>query len=119
MVGVETLEFSRESAGVSAKCDWHDSRSFAFAGRVLESWNTDGCALNLPRGTNDGVRAWKQALKSMRELLSDVTFEFSDACALYGSGLESAIGNHDATEQLINDQARIIAEEMGAVCVAR
>ena len=96
----ENLHFNRDAVGVSAKRNWNDSEDFgtlgAAAGRLdPEAAVEKPSALLLPIGFN----ALQSALTNFCSDLSHTLHEFSDACAILGSGTEEAISDFDATEQ--------------------
>lgn len=92
-----TINFDRDKVGISAKEDWHDSKTLANIGLDL---NGESAYSIKPLPEHDSGRS---SLKSKTDhflnTMATVLFEFSDAAAILGSGQESAIANFDSTEQ--------------------
>ena len=91
-----TINFDRDSVGISAKKDWHDSETLANIGidiRRYSAWSIGP----LPK-FDTGRTTLKEKTTHFLNRIGTVLFEFSDAAAVLGSGQESAIGNFAATE---------------------
>lgn len=96
----ENLHFDRDAVGVSAKKSWNDSEDFgtlgAAAGRLNPESAVEKPSTLLPAS---GFTALQTALINFCSDLSHTLHEFSDACAILGSGTEGAISDFDETEQ--------------------
>ena len=107
------LEFDRDAVGVSAKADWKDSDEFSRIGSFISTITTYSVSRPLPQGDNSGTSALSGALGTYREVVRWVTMEFSDACAVLGSGQEAAIRNFDNTEYQSTEGFRAMADRLG------
>ena len=107
------IEFDRDAVGVSAKADWKDSEQFGQIASFVRGLSISGCVKDLPVGDNSGVYALRRALAYFRSTLTTVLTEFGDACAVLGSGQESAISDYDATEFQQTSRFREMAERLG------
>ena len=92
------LEFDRAAVGISAKKDWHDSETLARISKFVRSIPAYGIAKTLEECDNSGTSALSTSVSKARTTLGSVIAEFSDACAVLGSGEEEAIGNMDRVE---------------------
>ena len=97
------IEFSREAVGVSAKKDWVDANEFARISSFISSLMTFKVAENLPVILGLG---------NFNKMMGWVVSEYSDACALLGSGQEEAISNYDKTERQNVSNFRALAARM-------
>ena len=102
------FEFDWATAGVTAKTDWTDSQTFSnIAGGVDELSSAPASSIVfLPVDTvggvgkteNSGRTALKREADYVVEVVNLILAELSDACAVLGSGVETAASNFDATE---------------------
>lgn len=106
------LEFDREAVGVSAKGDWKDSEEFAGISRYIGMLTVADAAVALPSGDNSGTSALTGALAEMTRTMRVVIAEYSDACAVLGSGQESAISDFDTTEYASTESFRRLESRM-------
>ena len=106
------IEFSREAVGVSAKKDWVDANEFARISSFISSLMTFKVAENLPVGDNSGVVSLILGLGNFNKMMGWEVSEYSDACALLGSGQEEAISNYDKTERQNVSNFRALAARM-------
>ena len=109
---VSGIEFDREAVGVSAKADWGDAEEFARIGSFMASIVTATSARDLPEGDNAGVSALRTALSECRNTMRWVVLEHGDACAVLGSGQESAIADFDSTEYQNTEDFRAVVARM-------
>lgn len=102
------FQFDWGTAGVTAKRDWTDSQTFsniAAGARDLDSVPSSSL-VRLPTDTvggsgptdNSGRDALEQEASYVVDLVNNILLELSDACAVLGSGVETAASNFDATE---------------------
>jgi len=110
---VSRIEFNRAAVGVSAKKDWADSDMFGKIGRFITTLPAAGVARELPAGDNAGVAALRRAAGVFGQNVSMVLQEYSDACAVLGSGQEAAIANYDVTEFQNTSGYRELVKRMG------
>ncbi|RRD47606.1 hypothetical protein [Arachnia propionica] len=94
------LHFNRDAVGASVKKDWKDSEDFGTLGAAAGRLNPEAAvekpaALALGLGFN----ALQTALTNFCSDLTHTLHEFSDACAILGSGEGKAIADFDETEQ--------------------
>ncbi len=108
------IEFDREAIGVNAKKDWADASYFGAIGSGLDSIAVDHppIAAPLERGDNVPVEALQKRAEEFMRVMQNIALEFSDACAVLGSGQEEAIGEMDATERQSDEVFRSILERM-------
>ena len=92
------ISFDREAVGIVEKAQWTDAEDLAQVGTACGRLNTYGIALDLPEGDNSGVTALRDALNNFRDYMSMAVLEYSDACAVLGSGVASYSEDADATE---------------------
>ncbi|MDO5083004.1 hypothetical protein EII34_12715 [Arachnia propionica] len=94
------LHFNRDAVGVSAKKNWADSEDFGILGAAAGRLNPEA-AVEKPSSLllAFGFDALQAALTNFCSDLSHTLHEFSDACAILGSGTEEAISDFDETEQ--------------------
>ncbi len=97
------LEFDRDAVGVSAKSDWQDAEEFAGIARFLGGIELSAAAHDLPAGSNAGVADLRRAGTNFAATMRLVVAEYSDACAVLGSGQAEAISNFDETEFAISE----------------
>lgn len=108
------LEFSRDAAGVKAKESWHDADTFAIIGSESTRMTPRGAFSDFPLGEKlDGVVTLREVFTSFRLDVSNVILEFSDACAVLGSGTESAVSNMDSTEIRSSSEFKNIESRLG------
>ena len=100
---VADIEFNRSAVGINAKKDWEDADFFGQIGAQMSSAAPGGVALPLPAGSNEGTGKLGAAASQVTTVMRWMAQEFSDACALLGSGQETAISNNDETEAF-NDE---------------
>ena len=109
------LEFSREAVGVKSKENWHDSEAFAViggqAGR-LDPVPAFKDLLNIPA---EGVAALRETFSTFCLDMESVILEFSDACAVLGSGTNEAVSNMDDTENTTSEQFMELSRRMGGL----
>jgi hypothetical protein len=106
------LEFDREAVGVNAKRDWKDSEEFSGIARFVGTMSVTDAAPVLPTGDNSGTQALRSALTEMTRTMRVVIAEYSDACAVLGSGQELAIGDFDTTEYQNTESYRRLVNRM-------
>lgn len=102
------FQFDRDAAGITAKTDWTDSQTFANIAAGVDDLNghPSTSIVSLPTDTvggagrtdNSGRSALREEAGYAVELVNLILLELSDACAVLGSGTETASGNFDATE---------------------
>ena len=92
------LEFNRENVNVTSKQNWDDSEAFAGIGKYVRGLYASGVGAALPSGDSSGTTALRKNLSYARTTLAIVLDEYSDACAVLGSGTEEAVSNFDALE---------------------
>ena len=102
------FEFDWATAGVTAKRDWTDSETFNnIAAGVYElSSAPAGAIVPLPVDTvggggktdNAGRNSLVEEAEYVVELVGLILLELSNACAILGSGVETAASNFDMTE---------------------
>lgn len=94
------LHFNRDAVATSAKKDWKDSEDFGTLGAAAGRLNPEA-AVEKPATLTLGLgfNALEAALTTFCSDLTHTLHEFSDACAILGSGTEEAISDFDATEQ--------------------
>lgn len=107
------LEFDRDAVGVKAKKDWTDSRTFVEIAAGFDNTGADGVAFPVPASDGTGTSALIAALKYYTQTMKTVSLEFSDACAVLGSGQETAISNTDAVETEIMNRFALVAARLG------
>ena len=95
---MSTIEFDRAAVGVSAKADWTDSYTFGTIGSFIGSLYPGGIAVDLPAGDNSGVSDLRKKLANFQKVMKWTVMEYSDACAVLGSGQEEAINDFDVSE---------------------
>ena len=95
---MSTIEFDRAAVGVSAKADWTDSYTFGTIGSLIHDLSVWDVAVNLPAGDNSGVSDLRKKLTSFKRVMKWTAMEYSDACAVLGSGQEEAINDFDVSE---------------------
>jgi hypothetical protein len=111
---VSTIEFDRAAVGVSAKADWTDSYTFGTIGSFIHDLSMRDVAVNLPAGDNSGVSDLRKKLTSFKRVMKWTAMEYSDACAVLGSGQEEAISNFDDSEHQTKQSFwDLVAERMG------
>ncbi|WP_175957491.1 hypothetical protein [Schaalia sp. Marseille-Q2122] len=106
------IEFDRDAVGVNAKANWTDSRSFVEIAAGFGATGVDGVAYPIPGADGTGAAALTGALRYYTDTLRTVCLEFSDACAVLGSGQEAAISNTDQTEKDIMAQFSTLASRL-------
>lgn len=106
------VEFDRDAVGVSAKANWTDSRTFVEIAAGFSNVGTDGVAPPIPRCDGMGTASLTAVLKYYRDTMKTVCLEFSDACAVLGSGQEEAISNTDRTENEIMTRFATLASRL-------
>lgn len=110
----DRIEFDRDAVGVSAKADWEDADTFAKIGSFMSSMPSgDGVAVALPSGSNVGTSSLKFALNEYQSTMRRVVLEYSDACAILGSGQEEMISDMDRTEYQHVSNLDALAARMG------
>ena len=107
------ISFDREAVGIVEKAQWTDAEDLAQVGTACGKLNTYGIALDLPEGDNSGFTALRGALNNFRDYMSMAVLEYSDACAVLGSGVASYSEDADATETYNRDSARTAASRLG------
>ncbi|MDO5083539.1 hypothetical protein EII34_06410 [Arachnia propionica] len=94
------LEFSRERVGVKAKESWTDSDTFAIIGSEAGRLDPASAFSQEPLGDRlAGVGELRAAFDLLCVSAAGTIMELSDACAVLGSGTDSAVSNMDETEQ--------------------
>lgn len=83
---------------MSAKADWTDSYTFGTIGSFIGSLYPGGVAVDLPAGDNSGVSDLRKKLANFQKVMKWTVMEYSDACAVLGSGQEEAISDFDDSE---------------------
>ncbi|MDO5068437.1 MAG: hypothetical protein Q4D96_14255 [Propionibacteriaceae bacterium] len=107
------LEFSREAVGVKSKQNWTDSATFAIIGGQAERLHPDPAFVDLPEQVaSDGVAGLRTTCHSFCLDMSKVLREFSDACAVLGSGTNEAVSNMDETERTSSKQFQELERRM-------
>ncbi len=110
----EAVEFDRDLVGVAAKRNWEDSEAFAGIARFIRINLAGDAAVTTLDGTGDvGTSALRDALDYAQETMAGVTVEFSDTCALLGSGGEDAVDDFDATEYRLTESYQRLRDLMG------
>ena len=109
---MSTIEFDRAAVGVSAKADWTDSYTFGTIGSFIGSLYPGGVAVDLPAGDNSGVSDLRKKLANFQKVMKWTIMEYSDACAVLGSGQEQVISNYDETEKFNDEKFQRIASRM-------
>ncbi|WP_026460644.1 hypothetical protein [Schaalia suimastitidis] len=111
-----TVEFDRDAVSVSAKSQWVDSESFGALSAYIGTTSVSSCPSMPPRGTTSGTEALRDALADFQEKMVWIAAEFSDACAVLGSGVEATISDFDATEKTSSEAfARLRARLDGSM----
>ncbi len=110
---MQEVGFDRDSIGISIKKDWHDSEVFSSAGASMPYREAAGAVPDMPCGDGEGTRSLQSQLQTFCRVMRLVLLEYSDACALMGSGQEKAISNFDRSEYEVSDQFRLLAERLG------
>ena len=94
------LEFSREKVGVKSKEAWTDSDTFAIIGSEAGRLDPASAFTEEPLGDKlAGVGELRSAFELLRVSAEGTILELSDACAVLGSGTDSAVSNMDEAEQ--------------------
>ncbi|MDO5083546.1 MAG: hypothetical protein Q4D89_09105 [Arachnia propionica] len=109
------LEFSREAVGVKAKQNWHDSETFAVIGGQAGRLDPVSPFKDLPVIPAGGVASLRKTFSTFCLDMEKVLMEFSDACAILGSGTNSAVSNMDDTEETTSEQFIELSRRMGGV----
>ena len=107
------ISFDRVAVGIVEKAQWTDAEDLGQVGAAVGKLNTYGVAVDLPEGDNAGVAALRTALDKFRDYMSMAVLEYSDACAVLGSGVASYSEDADATETYNRDSARAAASRLG------
>ncbi|AWE41769.1 MULTISPECIES: hypothetical protein [unclassified Actinobaculum] len=93
-----SIEFDREAVGVSAKEQWNDCEEFGALFAYLRETVVAYCASKLPSFDGPGTEKLDAALKEYQAAMRDGLGEFSNACAVLGSGAQGATADFDETE---------------------
>lgn len=109
-----TIEFDRTAVGVSAKADWRDSEEFAGIGHFMSTLDTHSIAQPLPEASNSGIHALRSAAAAFRSTMRYVVLEYSDACAILGSGQKSMISDFDESEYANSESYERLRSRLGA-----
>lgn len=108
------MGFNRDALGISAKKDWHDSEVFSSAGASMPIQEAAGAIPNMPCGDGEGARSLQSQLQTFCRVMRLVLLEYSDGCAVMGSGQEKTISNFDRSEYEVSDQFKRLAERLGS-----
>ncbi len=107
------LEFDREALGIEEKKNWHDSTTFASIAQSIRCTSAMGVAPPLPESANSGTRHLVQAVTSFAHVMGTVALEYSDACAVLGSGVKSMVNDFDATEGAVSQFYSNLSDRLG------
>lgn len=99
---MSTLQFDRDALGVSAKSDWHDSEIYSSLAFLLREFWMAGTAPDPPAVSHHGPAELRAALGEAQHLAMICLNEFSDACAVLGSGQQEAMEDYDETERQVS-----------------
>lgn len=108
------LEFSREAVRVKAKHNWKDSETFVIIGSQAGRLDPVPAFVDLPKIDSAGVALLRKTFSTFCLDMENVLMEFSDACAILGSGTEAAVSNMDDAESATSEQFEHLIRRMGA-----
>ena len=111
-----SIEFDREAVGVAANENWHDADTFGAISALIEATDVDECVSDTPSGVGPKTKQMPGKVVAFKRMMRDVVAEFSDACAILGSGTDGAVANFDETESTesqsyLDLEARMSGEE--------
>ena len=107
------ISFDRYALGIAMKDQWTDAEDLAQVGVAVTKLGEYRVAEDFPQGDCSGVVALRNAMTNPATYLGWATQEYSDACALLGSGMSEYSQNADSTEQYNEAKTRAAAARLG------
>ena len=107
------ISFDREAVGIVEKAQWTDAEDLGQVGVAVTKLGDYRVAEDFPQGDCSGVVALRNAMTNFATYLGWATQEYSDACALLGSGAAEYSQNADDSEKYNEAKTRAAAARLG------